>query len=208
LVWSAIVVDKDRSTKIRDFLAYKFTDSQEQEIKDLDILINDPETGLLAQIKDTEEALADNVASQTSETAQRTEENLAYQKNIDELVEAKDLITKALTVLKAYYEEAMQTDGTGFIQTKTKREDPAPPSTWTEYEGQSGEGNSAITMLEFILKSTKAEETEAHGAESEAQTLYEESMKTLKAEEAEAQKLLADMQGELAEKEKELLDKR
>lgn len=177
----------------------------EGEIQVLVTAIGDPLTGLKVQIKATEDSLTENVASQTSETGQRTEENLAYQKNIEELVEVKDLITKALTVLKAYYEEAMKTDGTGFIQTK--KEDPKPPSTWTTYDGQSSQGNSAIGMLEFILSNAKAEETEAHKAESQAQELYEKSMTDLKALEAADQKLLADLQGELAEKEKELLDK-
>merc|ERR1719428_2312943 len=47
-----------------------------QEISDLDILINDPETGLLAQIKQTEDALTANHESQVSETTKRSESNL------------------------------------------------------------------------------------------------------------------------------------
>lgn len=46
-----------------------------------------------------------------------------------------------------------------FVQSKKgKRDDPAPPATWDDkYKGQSEAGGTdAVSMLEYILKTTKA----------------------------------------------------
>merc|ERR1740138_1393495 len=61
-------------------------------------------------------------------------------------------------------------------------------------------------MLEFILKESKNEETEAHKDEEKAQADYEDSMTELKKQEADSQKSLAKLQETLAEKEQDLLN--
>merc|ERR1719291_1462647 len=162
---------------------------------------------LKMDIKSTEDSLAANTESQVSETAERKEVNLAYQKNIDNLVNAEGLLKKAVAVLKAYYEETLAAGaaGTGFLQKS--KEDPAPPGTWTEFKGQSEGGTDAVSMLEFILGETKAEETAAHAAENEDQQAYEASMASLKQEEATLQETLATKQMELATAEEEHLGK-
>jgi len=164
--------------------------------------------GLKIDIKNTEDSLTANVESQTSQTADRKEMNLAYQKNVENLVAAEDLLKKAVVVLKAYYEDALSAGaaGTGLLQRG--REDPAPPGTWSEFTGQSEKGNDAVTMLEFILTNTKAEETAAHSAEDQDQKAYEEEMTSLKAEEATLQETLSTKQMELATAEEELLGKK
>jgi len=162
---------------------------------------------LKMDIKSTEDGLAANTESQTSETAERREENLAYQKNIDNLVNAEGLLKKAVVVLKAYYEETLAAGaaGTGFLQKS--KEDPAPPGTWREFQGQSRGGNDAVSMLEYILGETKAEQTAAHADENEDQQAYEASMTSLKQEEATLQETLATKQMELATTQEELLGK-
>jgi len=164
--------------------------------------------GLKTDIANTEDSLTANVESQTSQTADRKEMNLAYQKNIENLVAAEDLLKKAVVVLKAYYEDALTAGaaGTGLLQKG--QEDPAPPDTWGEYAGQSEKGNDAVSMLEFILTNTKAEETEAHSAEDQDQRAYEEEMTGLKAEQATLQETLAAKQVELTTAEEELLVKK
>merc|ERR1719271_1490936 len=61
-----------------------------------------------------------------------------------------------------------------------------------EYEGQSKSAksgdNSAISMLEYILKQTKKEEEEAHAGEEKDQAEYEDSMTSLKKEQANKEK--------------------
>jgi chromosome segregation ATPase len=189
----------------------KALDKTQAEIVALNTRIGELEAnidGLKTDIKNTEDSLTANVESQTSQTADRKEMNLAYQKNVENLVAAEDLLKKAVVVLKAYYEDALTAGaaGTGLLQKG--QEDPAPPATWSEYTGQSDKGNDAVSMLEFILKNTKAEETEAHSAEDEDQKAYEEEMTSLKAEEATLQETLSTKQVELTTAEEELLCKK
>ena len=176
------------------------------EITDLDTLINDPVTGLKVQIQDTEAKLESNHESQVSQTKARTEENLAYQQDIANLVEAEDLLTRAVRVLNKYYAslEKHYAQEDALLQ----REEPAPPSTWEgNFAGQKSKGGDAISMIEFILQETQKEESVAHSDEQEGQKAYEDSMTALKTEQAELEKSLADLQLLLAEKEKELLEK-
>merc|ERR1719414_503559 len=59
----------------------------EDAITDLTNTIEAPDTGLKFQIADTEAALATNSGNQREQTEDRTEDNLAYQKNVANLVE-------------------------------------------------------------------------------------------------------------------------
>lgn len=83
----------------------KAIDSLNKKIDDLDDTINNPKTGLKAQIADTEQSLLDNTAAQKTETAERTESNVAYQQDIKNLVAAEEILSKAIKVLNAYYED-------------------------------------------------------------------------------------------------------
>jgi len=176
----------------------------ETTIDDLKTSIKDPETGLKVQIKNTEESLLQCIQAQKTETKDRVEANSEYQVNIKNLVSASEILKKALKVLKKYYDElAKKIEAGEFIQHK--REDPTPPETFGTFKGQSDKGNSAISMLEFILDSTQQEEHESHSDEESAQHSYEDSMADLKAEEAEHEKNLAELQKSLADAEENLL---
>merc|ERR1740116_774108 len=168
-------------------------ESLESDIEKLINRIEDPKTGLKVLIANDEQSLVENDASQKSETATRTDENLAYQKDIANLQEATTLLTRAIQVLKAYYSKIVKEDA--FLQ----KEDPEPPETWAEggYKGQSGKGGTdAITMLEHILKETKTEETVAHDDELKAQHDYEDSMTKLNVDLAEAEEELLGKKAE------------
>jgi len=175
----------------------------EGQINKLTNAINDPATGLKFQISETEVSLIENEKSQKVETADRSESNVAYQADVKNLVAAEELLTNAIRVLKAYYDQIDQS----FLQSMgSSKEDPAPPKTWEgNYKGQSSKGGDAVSMLEFILKETSAEETEAHSSEEKAQADYEDSMTSLKKEQAEKEKTLARLQDTLATKEQDLL---
>jgi len=170
--------------------------------------IQGPKTGLKALIQETEERLVQNKASQTTQTSERTEANVAYQKDVRNLVSADGILTKALKVLKAYYDdlEKKLANGEAFVQ---KRVDSTQPEGWKgdgDYKGQSSKGGDVMQMLEFILSETRKEETATHAEEEKSQAQYEDSMTQLKKEEAGAEKSLVDFQETLAEKEKDLLD--
>merc|ERR1719386_141327 len=173
----------------------------EETINTLDDDINNPETGILAMIAETETSLQQNHDDQTTETADRAEENRAYQTNIKNTVTAQELLKKAVKVLKAYYDQ--------FNKEAELQEEPDAPDTWEgDYEGQSKQGGDVIKTPEFIAEETHKEETDAHSAEEEAQHAFEDSMKKLKDEQAELEKTLAKYQETLAEKQKELGEKK
>merc|ERR1719161_2985699 len=187
---------EEKEAKIEDLKA---------KIEELVDRIDNPETGLKAMIKQTEEDLKKNHDDQVAQTSERAEENKAYQINIKNIVEAESLLHKAIKVLKAYYDQFEKEEEKELLQ-----EDPAPPETWEDEEGQGGyagqrdAGGEVIGMLEFIAKETKKEETEAHSDEEGAQHDYEDSMAELKSEQAKLSETLASLQDELAETEKEL----
>merc|ERR1719247_1237065 len=98
--------------------------SLEKTIDELDDRINNEKDGLKVQIANQEEELEKNIEAQKTETAQRLEENIAYQKDVKNLVDAEKLVEKAIKVLKGYYDDLeKRAENTGFIQ-----EDPTPPS--------------------------------------------------------------------------------
>lgn len=179
----------------------------EGSIQELTTAIEDPVIGLKAMIAETEDNLQTNRQDQETETQDRTADNLAYQKNIENLVEAEELLAKAITVLKAYYDKIMHNAGGSSLLSTRMKDEPAPPPTWEgPYSGQ-GSSTDAIGMLEFILQNTKAEESAAHDAEKTSQHSYEDSMSGLKESEASYLASLAQHRLDLAEKEKELLAK-
>ena len=172
------------------------------EIDDLEAKIDDPIEGLKKQISDDEVSLEENDKDQKEETAQRTEENGSYQKDIAGLVEAERLLEKAIKVLSAYYETI------SLVQKgKGKYTPPDAPDTWSAGENQAdgayaGQGgNKAINMLEFILSETQKEEQQAHDFEKDAQHAFEDSMTTLTSDEKDLRENLAKLNVELTEAE-------
>jgi len=182
-------------------------DTLNGEIETLEETIDDPETGLKAQIKEAEASLESCVKSQKTETEERTEANLLYQTDIKNLVAAEDILGKAIKALKKYYDK-LEERMAGEEEFLQRKEDPNAPETFGNYEGQSSKGGDAIEMLEFILEETKKEETEAHSDEENSQHNYEDSMTDLKDEEADLEETLATLHETLAAKKEELFQKK
>jgi len=192
--------DDDLTDKLNDI------DALTGEINELTNTIEDPETGLKAQIKQTEKSLSENVETQKSETKERQAANRLYQEDIKNLVAAESILKKAIKVLRKYYDKLakrMAAEATSLLQ-----EDPDAPETWGNYKGQSSKGGDAVTMLEFILGETVKEETQAHGDEEGAQHGYEDSMQDLKDKEEKDEISLVELQTTLTKKEEELLLKK
>lgn len=183
--------------------------SLNRQINKLEDTIENEETGLKAQIAKTEANLEENRESQKTETAERVEDNLAYQEDVKNLVKAESILDKAIHALRTYYEDLEQklADGEAFLQQKKEDPKDADSETWKEnsYGGQSDKGNDVIKMLDFILEETKKEEMKAHADEEKAQADFEDSMADLTKKEKEAEKAIVDLSEELAEKEEELL---
>jgi len=170
------------------------------EISDLEILIDDPETGLRTQIAETEQSIKDNHDSQVSKTAARGLENKDYQTSIKNIVAAQDVLHAAVKVLTEYYASMKKEADAEFFQQD-------PPPTWDAeeatkggFKGQKEGGNKVIEMLDFILEESEKEEMEAHSAEKEAQHEFEDEMADLKKEEADLMAQLAELRATLAEK--------
>merc|ERR1719181_1555931 len=66
----------------------------EDKIDKLTTAIDDPKTGLKKQIEETELKLVQNNKAQVDETKERTEDNLAYQADIKNLVSAGGILKK------------------------------------------------------------------------------------------------------------------
>jgi len=179
-------------------------------IDELTKTIEEPETGLKDSIARDEASLLENGDSQKTATETRQQENAAYQTDIGHLVEAEDLLARAVKVLNAYYSDIPDLHEEEKRDTATlSGEESAVPTTFEDeqgYKGQSGQGNKAIEMIEFILEETKKEETVAHTDEQASQKDYESLMTGLKEEETRLKDSLANLRATLAQKEKELAD--
>jgi len=198
--------NEERSSNNKDLeQAKEEIESLTTEIDDLVTLIESPETGLRKQIADTQTSLAENQKSQEFNTAERKKENAAFKDDVGHLTEAEKIVTNAISVLTKYYDTILK-DGSFFLQ---RREEPAPPETWSgEYTGQSEKGSSAIDLLKDILKNTKEEHATAITDEETAQADYDAEMERLKTEEKEAQTSLARLENDLASSEETLFQKR
>eukprot|EP00929_Paragymnodinium_shiwhaense_P117642 TRINITY_DN884_c0_g3_i4.p1 TRINITY_DN884_c0_g3~~TRINITY_DN884_c0_g3_i4.p1 ORF type:complete len:753 (-),score=336.81 TRINITY_DN884_c0_g3_i4:58-2316(-) len=179
-------------------------------IDELTKTIEEPETGLKDSIARDEASLIENGDSQKTATETRQEENAAYQTDISHLVEAEDLLARAVKVLDAYYSDIPDFHEEEKRETATlSGEESAVPTTFEDeqgFKGQSSNGNKAIEMIQFILDETKKEETVAHTDEQASQKDYESLMTGLKEEETRLKDSLANLRATLAQKEKELAD--
>lgn len=180
-----------------------------QAISQMNTDIDDPVTGLKKIIADNEQLLVENHQSQVTETEARKKENQEYQQDVANMVQAEALLSKAISVLQAYYAKitsTIQTDMHAQFLQRAK-DDPNPPATWADdYVGQSSHGGNAIDMLKFILSKTGDEQKQAHTDEVASQHTYEDRMKDLTDEEASAQATLVADKDRLAQKERILFE--
>jgi hypothetical protein len=184
----------------------------EAAITDLDVVIDNPEDGLKFTISETEKSVEANRQAQIETTTTRKEATVVYNTDISHLTQAQKLLENAIEVLDKYYAKIIKDEEGGFLQ-KSKEEpaegEGAPDfAKADDYEGQSGKGNEAITMLKYIRDNAKAEENDAHEAEQTAQADYESEMTEFKVQEQEKQDALVELRSVLAEKEQELLEKK
>lgn len=177
----------------------------EGEIDDLDDQINNPETGLIAQIKSTEEDITENQETQASERKTRNEEHAVYLEETSNCKAAEAILKRAIHVLQRYYDAQEKHLEESFLQVS---EDPAPPDADFNAEGQSAKGNEVLDMLNFIKDETKKERETVQEDEDDAQSDFDSSIETLEGELETLQDSLSSLNEDLAEKKKALLTKK
>merc|ERR1719159_1008912 len=103
-------------------------DTLEEEINTLEDTISAPDSGLEAQLAKPEDEKATNMQNQADETKERTEDNLAYQKNVKNLAAAQSILKRAIAVLEKYY--TMQGKKFEADTSLLQRHRQTPPETW------------------------------------------------------------------------------
>merc|ERR1719197_244416 len=125
----------------------------------------------------------------------REMENADFQKTVADQRATKELLTKALDVLKKVFEKK-------FLQISAKQEPagPPPPPGFKEYKQSSGSGG-VMGMIEQIIRDTEQLEAEAVKAETDAQKAYEEYVKDTNGSIEEKSRMITDKTSEKAEAE-------
>jgi len=173
------------------------------------------------KIATTESLLQTERQKMITMTATRTAENLDYQTDVKNLQDAEIILTKAVKVLKTYYDDLEskiakgQAGAAGLLQKNAQQPSNdvknivnARDATWDgseSYAGQKSDGGDAVTMLQFILSETIKEEKLAHTTEENAQATYEDAMASSKLAEATAEQRLTGFQEDLAETQQDKL---
>jgi chromosome segregation ATPase len=175
--------EKADDVKMKDFCVEALhkneveTEMKKRDIEALEAKIAD----LAAHIDELTKAIA-TLNSEVAEThmmvkragEDRELENKDFQQVVADQRETQQLLSKALNVLKGFYDKA-------FVQAEHKAggkqpAGPPPPSGFKEYKKSSGSGG-VMGMLEQIISETKTMEADAVKAETDAQKAYEAFIK-------------------------------
>jgi hypothetical protein len=175
--------EKADDVKMKDFCVEALhkneveTEMKKRDIEALEAKIAD----LAAHIDELTKAIA-TLNSEVAEThmmvkragEDRELENKDFQQVVADQRETQQLLSKALNVLKGFYDKA-------FVQAEHKAggkqpAGPPPPPGFKEYKKSSGSGG-VMGMLEQIISETKTMEADAVKAETDAQKAYEAFIK-------------------------------
>merc|ERR1719375_2168796 len=192
---AALLKEKADEIKHKDFCVEGLnTNERETELKQRDI------EGLNTNERETElklDTLTKELATLESEIKEmqtqlkragedREMENSDFQKTVADQRATKELLTKALDVLKKVFAKK-------FIQISAKQEPagPPPPPGFKEYKQSSGAGG-VMGMIEQIIRDTEQLEAEAVKAETDAQKAYEEYVKDTNGSVEEKTRMITD----------------
>merc|ERR1719456_99064 len=177
---AALLQEKKDEIKHKDFCTEGLnTNEREAELKQRDI---DELDAKLAELTTKLDTLTKELATLESEIAEmqtqmkragedREMENSDFQKTVADQRATKELLNKALDVLKKVFDKK-------FLQISSRQEPagPPPPPGFKEYKQSSGAGG-VMGMLEQIMRDTETLEAEAIKAETDAQKAYETYVK-------------------------------
>merc|ERR1719311_22430 len=179
---AVLLKEKADEIKHKDFCTEGLnTNERETELKQRDI---DKLDATLEELTAKLDTLTKELATLEAEIAEmqtqlkragedREMENSDFQKTVADQRATKELLNKALDVLKKVFDKK-------FIQLNAKtRQEPAgppPPPGFKEYKQSSGSGG-VMGMIEQIIRDTEKLEAEAIKAETDAQKAYESFVK-------------------------------
>jgi len=126
----------------------------------------------------------------------RREGNKVYQAMISELQEAHDILAKAVTFLKEFYESDEATAAAAAAADETEAHQHAP---------QQDEGEGVLTLLATIQSDTEATEKQTHKDEEASQGSFETEMKVTDESIAQGQLDAQNAREAIAKAEEDLL---
>lgn len=180
---------KERASK-KDAL-----DDLKLQLEGLEGKISQKETDIektTGQLAANEKDLTKNMDDQKETNEKRQQENAAYKKTVSELVQATQIIGKAVDALKVFYEsEAVKKAA---LVQKNIATPKAPDATFAGNK----DGGFVIRTLQEISQGLKDQETDDHKNEETAQKEFEEVIGALKKTEEDLKKAIAENKGELA----------
>jgi chromosome segregation ATPase len=199
---AALLKEKADEIKHKDFCTEGLnTNEREAELKQRDIDELDAKLETLMSKIDT---LTKELATLEGEIKEmqtqmkragedREMENSDFQKTVADQRATKELLTKALDVLKKVFAKK-------FLQLSAKQEPagPPPPPGFKEYKQSSGAGG-VMGMIEQIIADTETLEAEAVKAETDAQKAYEEFVKDTNGSIEEKSRQITEKTSEKAE---------
>jgi hypothetical protein len=202
----ALQKEKADEIKHKDFCTEGLnTNEREAELKQRDI---DKLDATLAELTSKLDTLTKELATLESEIKEmqtqlkragedREMENSDFQKTVADQRATKELLTKALDVLKKVFAKK-------FLQISARQEPagPPPPPGFKEYKQSSGAGG-VMGMIEQIIRDTETLEAEAMKAETDAQKAYEEFVKDTNGSVEEKTRMITDKTSEKAQAEED-----
>jgi chromosome segregation ATPase len=126
---------------------------------------------LTAAIEELDNDVKEMIVQMKRAGEDREKENLAFQKTVAEQRATVQLLTKAMEVLKGFYEKSKK--GVALMEQPAG---PPPPAGFKSYEKNAG-GGGVIGMITQIVNDAKAMEAEATRDETDAQQAYESFVK-------------------------------
>jgi outer membrane murein-binding lipoprotein Lpp len=204
----ALLKEKADEIKHKDFCTEglntneRETELKQRDIEELEAKISD----LTTQIDELTKAIAtleSEIAEMQTQLKRAGEdremENKDFQTTVADQRATKELLNKALDVLKKVFDKK-------FIQLNAKtRQEPAgppPPPGFKEYKQSSGSGG-VMGMIEQIIRDTEKLEAEAIKAETDAQKAYESFVKDTNASIEEKTRQITEKTSEKAEAEED-----
>jgi septal ring factor EnvC (AmiA/AmiB activator) len=185
---AALKKEKEDEIKHKDFCNESFneneskTNENERNKSDLEAKRDQLEAKikeLTTEITNLKKEVSEMQVQMKRAGEDREKENLEFQKTVQEQRATVELLTKAMDVLKGFYEKSKK--GTALMQQ-------APPAGFKSYENNAG-GGGVIGMITQIIKDSKAMMAETTHDEEDAQSAYEsfvkESMLTINAKNAD-----------------------
>jgi chromosome segregation ATPase len=178
---AALLKEKADEIKHKDFCTEglntneRETELKQRDIEELEAKISDLTTQideLTKSIATLESEIAEMQTQLKRAGEDREMENKDFQGTVADQRATKELLNKALDVLKGVFAKK-------FLQVSSSSKQPAgppPPPGFKEYKQSSGAGG-VMGMLEQIIRDTETLEAEAIKAETDAQKAYEEYVK-------------------------------